>query len=367
MLNPNEPEAVLVEWRVHEGRRVESGDVLCVLETSKSTDEVAAEFSGYAVGVVTPGGAMVTAGDLLCHIAPSPDWAPTVAVADPIDNEVATPPGLRISQPALALARSRGVNLAALPVGPLVTVAMVEALSAASCDALGEAALKNRVAPALRGNVILIYGGGGHGRTLIDLLRTQSSFTVAGVVDRGLEPHTVVGGAEVLGGDEALEALVAAGIGLAANGVGGIARSADRMEAFERLVAAGFSFPTLVHPRAVLEPGATIAEGAQILALSYVGSQSTVGFGCIVNTSAVVSHDCDLSDYVNISPGALLAGGVRVGKAALIGMGVTVNVGVSIGERARVGNGAVVKADVPAGRIVPAGSVWPLPGQPSPS
>ena len=206
---------------------------------------------------------------------------------------------------------------------------------------------------------IVVYGGGGHGRVLLDLLQTLARYEVVGVVDDHLRPGDDVLGAPVLGGSEVLAELRARDVALAVNGIGGIGRIESRVEVFDRLAGAGFSCPSLVHPRAVVEPSATLADGVQVLALAYVGTAATIGFGSLVNTSAVVNHDCVLGRYANVSPGGLLAGEVALGDRAMVGMGATLNVGVQVGEGALIGNSAVVKADVPAGARVRAGQVWP--------
>ncbi len=206
---------------------------------------------------------------------------------------------------------------------------------------------------------IIIYGGGGHGKALIDLVRILDIYPIAGIVDDGIPVGSLIMGVPVLGGSPILEQLVKQGVHLAANAVGGIGNITSRINVFERLSRAGFSCPTLVHPTAFVEPGAFLAEGVQVMPHAYVGSEAQVGYGAIVNTGAIVSHDCTLGDYANLSPGSILAGEVTVGRAALIGMGVTVNLRVRIGERARIGNGATVKQDVPENGIVHAGTIWP--------
>ena len=121
LLNPNEPEAVIAVLHVADGQSVHVGDVLCELETTKSVEEVNATAAGWVVGLGGQQGDVVRAGELLCWIAPEPDWTPSVdqpaAAAAPGD----LPDGLRITQPALALARTLGVDLNVLPKGPLVT------------------------------------------------------------------------------------------------------------------------------------------------------------------------------------------------------------------------------------------------------
>ena len=208
-------------------------------------------------------------------------------------------------------------------------------------------------------NALIVYGGGGHGKAVIDLVRSQNSYEIVGIVDDGLPVGSQVMGVPVLGGAEVLEELRALGVRLAANAIGGIGNITPRVVVFDRLKAAGFDFPALVHPSAVVEPTARLADGVQIFPHAYVGSDAEIGFGCILNIAALAPHDCVLEEVVNLSPGVLLAGNVHMGARSLIGMGVTINLNLTIGAEARIGNGATVKGDVPAGGVVRAGHIWP--------
>ncbi len=205
---------------------------------------------------------------------------------------------------------------------------------------------------------VLVFGGGGHGKAVIDLLRALPAYRVAGVVDDRLTPGDAVMGIPVLPGGD-LKSLYRGGIVLAANAVGGIGDISVRVRVFDRLVEAGFGFPTLVHPTAFVEPSASLAPGAQLFPHAYAGSDAAIGFGVILNYGVGVGHDCVVGDYTNISPGAMLAGAVTIGARVLIGMNATVNIGVRVGEGARIGNGATVKKDVPPGGVVHAGTIWP--------
>ncbi len=206
---------------------------------------------------------------------------------------------------------------------------------------------------------IIVYGGGGHGKALIDLIRALGVYRLVGIVDDSLEVGKTIMGLTVFGGQEILGDLHGQGVNLAVNAVGGIGSLAVRIQVFQRLAQAGFVCPAVVHPRAFVEASAKLSAGAQIFPNAYVGSEVQLGYGCIVNTGAIVSHDCSLGDYVNISPGAILAGEVQVGSGALVGMGATINLKAKIGRGARIGNGATVKSDVPEQGIVRAGTIWP--------
>lgn len=208
---------------------------------------------------------------------------------------------------------------------------------------------------------LIIFGGGGHGKTVIDLVRAMGTYRIVGVIDDGLPPGSEVLGAPVLGGAKELDEWHNRGVRLAVNAVGGIGNVAVRLKVFEILTKAGFICPTIVHPSAVIERSAVLDAGVQVLAGAYIGSAARVGFGTVINAGAIISHDCVLGKVVNLSPGATLAGNVRIEDHAQIGMRATVNLQVTVGAAARLGNGCTVKADVPPGGRVWAGTIWPAP------
>ena len=355
-IDPNDYEALLAGLHVRDRQMVHAGEILATLETTKSTQELAAETDGYILGLAFTAGDTVRAGQNLCFIADSPDQ-PLPEPASPASEREELPSKLRITQPALDLARSLSIDLSRLPLDRLVTAAVVRSLAHQEITPV-ESDMPAGTTP-LGPKALIIYGGGGHGKSLIDLVRALPGFLLAGIVDDGLPEGSQVLGVPVLGGADRLAEQYARGVRLAANAVGGIGNLAPRLAVFDRLAQAGFTCPTVVHPAAYVEPSAQLSAGIQVFPHAYIGSAVSVGFGCIVNTGAILSHDCMLGDYANLSPGAILAGGVQIGARSLVGMGVTINLGVKIGAGARIGNSATIKADVPENGVVRAGSIWP--------
>ncbi len=357
LLNPNEPEALLASLDVEEGAPVKAGDVLALIETTKSTGEITTETDGYLVGIRFCEGDTLNAGEVLAYIGDTPDASdpslpPWAAVKVTAEGKPA-PAGIRITAPARKLALENGLDLSSFPNGALITREMVQArltpqqpLTAADIPE-GEKRL-------------VIYGAGGHGRSLAALIRKSGGYEIIGFLDDGVVPGEELLGLTVLGGSEKLNQLAEDGIRLAVNGVGGIGDLQSRLAVYDLLNKSDFYTPTVIHPTAFIEDSAVLSDGVQVFPFAYLGTQVQVGYGCIINTGAIVSHDCELSAYVNLSPGATLAGGVQVGEATLIGMRATVNLNVHIGMQARIGNSATVKADVPDGGVVPAGTIWPL-------
>ncbi len=359
LLNPNEPEALIVQLHVKAGQFVNKDDLIATLETTKSASDLLAEEDGYISGLQLSQGEIGRAGEVFCYLAETPDWSPPierVASRDDSNTRSQLPKALRITTPAEKLALSLGLDLEKLPTDRLITESVLQEFIRDWTPEKKAAELDDD----FDRSALIVYGGGGHGKTLIDLLQAIGSYRVVGIIDDGIPAGERIMDIPILGGSEVLSRLYQQGIRQAVNAVGGIGDITIRVQVFQKLAAAGFMCPTVVHPSAVVEPSAILEAGVQIFAQSYVGSGSIVGFGCIVNTGAIVSHDCTLMQYANISPGAVLAGEVWVGSQSLIGMGATINLRVRVGNSVRIGNGATVKQDIPDKGFVRAGSIWPL-------
>ena len=358
LVNPNEPEAQVNAVFIKLGQQIAAGDMICELETTKSNFEVVAEHAGYVVELFIKRGDRVAVGTTICTLADQPGAIPaTPANAVPTDM---LPEGVKITQPALELARSLGLELNRLPVGLLVTQPMVRELA---CHGASIATVSPSLVPPVQpfdATAAIIFGGGGHGAMMADTLLPQKSWRIVGVLDDGAAVGTeVVPGVKVIGGRQLLTELQMQGVRLAFNAVAGLDQPRKRLAIFEYLAAEGFGFPAMIHDSAHVESSARIAAGAQIFGGAFVGPLVEIGFGAVVNSGAVVSHHCSIGTCSHIAPGAVLAGTVKVGAGVLIGMGTTVALKLSIGDGVRIGNNARVSADVPAGTIIPSGGSWP--------
>jgi UDP-perosamine 4-acetyltransferase len=203
-------------------------------------------------------------------------------------------------------------------------------------------------------------GAGGHGKSVLDALLSSGGFDVVAVADD--DPARAGGellGIPVVSGAE-LARLRADGVKHAFVGVGGVGGNEPRRQAFERLLAAGFELPPIVHASASVSPWAELGRGAQVLATAVVNAGASVGDNVILNTGAIVEHDCRIAADVHVGPGATLGGTIEVGDGAHVGIGATVLPGLRIGAGAFVAAGAVVIEDVPAGTRVAGVPARPL-------
>jgi sugar O-acyltransferase (sialic acid O-acetyltransferase NeuD family) len=349
LLNANEPEARLVAIHVKDNQAVKKSQLLFTIETTKATTEIESPEIGF-IHVLANEGAMLSVGDRLAVITETSNEA--INGSDKGGPPSIPEKGLRITKPARALADEMGVDLATLPTDLLVTEEIIRQAAA------GNQKMEIKLPPSKK-PYLLIFGGGGHAKSIMDMVKLLDKYVIAGILDddRRLTGKDVLG-IPVLGTRVLLPILLDRGVRQAANGVGGILDINVRIKIFEALEEAGFAFPILVHPRATVETSSVIDGGVQVFANSYIGSEVHLQMRCMVNTNAVVSHDCVIGMYTHIAPGALLAGEVRVGARTLVGMGVTTAIGVRIGDNVRIGNGAIILADVPDKTIIQAGRFW---------
>ena len=206
---------------------------------------------------------------------------------------------------------------------------------------------------------VIIYGGGGLCKMIIETVRVLGTYQIIGVIDDNMKKGIDVIGTPVIGGADLLPRLKKDGIRLVVNSVGGIGNFKVRLDVFQKLANEGFVCPAIVHPSAHIDPSDRLESGVLVLAQSYVSGNAIISMGTLINNSVVVSHDCVLGVCTNLSPGAKIAGDVIIEDFTQIGMNATVNIGVKIGKECLIGNGATIKKDVPPGTHVYAGTIWP--------
>ena len=88
--------------------------------------ELSAERDGFILGLSAKQGDMLHAGETFCYLAEDADWkVPKDSKKKKAASSEGLPDGLRITQPALALAQSKDLDLVSLPIGPIITESYV--------------------------------------------------------------------------------------------------------------------------------------------------------------------------------------------------------------------------------------------------
>lgn len=186
---------------------------------------------------------------------------------------------------------------------------------------------------------IILYGGGGHAKVVLESLIDQGK-SVLGFVDDN--PTARLSSQKYLGAyTSALEADAQIIIAIGNNQI--------RKKVSEKV---RHRFTNAVHPSSIISSSAEIGVGCMILHKAIIQASVRLCNHVIVNTAAQVDHDGFIGDFVHIGPGVILCGDVVIGEGALIGAGAVILPGRKIGKWATIGAGSVVTKDVPDGIFV---------------
>lgn len=192
---------------------------------------------------------------------------------------------------------------------------------------------------------LLLIGGGGHARVVIDAARASGAMDVIAILDDRVESAggeldgvPVVGpvnpqGMKSVGADFAFVAIGDCGVR---------SRIASALDGV-------LPWATVIHPSAWVSPASCLGAGVLIAAMAVIQPGADIGDHVIVNTAASVDHDSRVERFAHVGPGVRLCGGTHVGEGALVGVGAAVAPGVRIGNGAVVGAGAVAVSDIPPG------------------
>ncbi|MBF0489157.1 MAG: acetyltransferase [Candidatus Omnitrophica bacterium] len=194
---------------------------------------------------------------------------------------------------------------------------------------------------------LLLIGAGGHCRVILDLLLQTKKYSVSGILDLKERVGDEVLGVPIIGTDLDLPKFYKKGIRYCFISVGSIGSPRVRIKLQKLAQEAGFIFPNIIHPSALISPRVSIGEGNFIAPRVIVNVNSNIGNHCILNTGAILEHDCQIGDFVHIAPGVVLSGGISVGDQAHIGTGSIVRQSLKIGSKSIIGAGSVVTKDIP--------------------
>lgn len=195
------------------------------------------------------------------------------------------------------------------------------------------------------GKNILLIGGGGHCRSVLDCLISMEEYSEIGIVDK--DQSASVLGISVVGNDGDLSGLLHDGWASAFITVGSIGSTVVRRRLYYLIKDLGFQIPTVIDPTAIIADKVEIKEGTFIGKRAVVNSGSKIGSYAIINTGSIVEHDCCIGDFTHVSPGTTICGQVVIGNDTHIGAGAVVRQGLSIGNNTMIGVGSVVVKNIP--------------------
>lgn len=167
---------------------------------------------------------------------------------------------------------------------------------------------------------ILLIGGGGHCKSVIDVIEQTNIFEIVGIIDVKKKVGDMILGYPIIGTDAEIDSLQIS-IDAYHISIGMISLSDKRAKLFNTLINSGLKFPVIQSPYAYVSKHARIGEGTVIMHHAIVNAGAVVGENCIINTKSLIEHDAVVGDHCHIATGAIINGGVSVGEGSFVGSG----------------------------------------------
>ena len=189
---------------------------------------------------------------------------------------------------------------------------------------------------------IILIGGGGHCKSVIDVIEQEGKFQIIGIVDKPELLGVKVLGYPVIGNDSDLADL-SKKYRYALVTVGQIKSSSLRVRLFKLAIKVGLTMPNIISPRAYVSKHAMIGQGTVIMHDALVNANAKIGENCIINSKALIEHDAIIEDFCHIATNAVINGAAIVRQGSFVGSGVITKQGVKVEKNSFIKAGSLVK------------------------
>ncbi|WP_273130286.1 acetyltransferase [Bacillus weihaiensis] len=193
---------------------------------------------------------------------------------------------------------------------------------------------------------ILLIGGGGHCKSVLDALLTTDKYSKIVIIDQKENIGETILSVPIVGCDDDLPRLYQQGFTEAFITVGSIGNPKLRVQLFNLVEKIGFHVPNIIDETAIISKYANLSRGVFVGKNAVINAGSFIHKGAIINTSVIIEHDCLVDEFSHIAPGTVLCGDVKIGNRTHIGANSVIKQQTSIGENTIIGMGSTVLTDI---------------------
>jgi acetyltransferase-like isoleucine patch superfamily enzyme len=344
----NSETGLLVTWHADDHTKVEAGELIAEIETSKAIIEVPAPETGILLHAVSEG-AEVRLTEPVARLFDDTKALEAYTEEEQRRRTGAADSGPHATVPARHRAEELGIDLASIGSDSLITVGMVEAAASATTakielpDPLPGAAGLPRIA---------LLGAGLGATQVIDILRAAESGTAVAIIDDDFSRWAgEMMGVPVVGGRERLVKLF--GDGAFDTAIITISTSVPaRTRLRETLASNGIPLANAIDPTARIAEGVTFGTGNVVCAFCHFGVDTVVGDNNFLSAYNSYDHHNRLGSDISTGPACATSGLVELGDRVRLGTGVYVEPHVELGDDVQVASGSVIVASVPTGHVV---------------
>lgn len=120
-----------------------------------------------------------------------------------------------------------------------------------------------------------------------------------------------------------------------------------REKCYNELTALGVPYCNLIHPTAVIGQNVLMGRGNIIYALSHIGPNTTIGNDNYLTAQTSLEHHNVLGSHCTFGPGVKTSGTVTIGDRTRFASGIYVEPYIKIGSDCVIASGTIITKDVP--------------------
>lgn len=188
---------------------------------------------------------------------------------------------------------------------------------------------------------IILIGGGGHCKSVIDVIEKEGQFQIIGIVDKPELIGTKVLDYSVIGSDYDLGHF-AKKYEYALITVGQIKSPEPRIKLFNLVLQLGFSIPLVISPRAYVSKHTIIGKGTVVMHDVLINANAEIGENCIINSKALIEHDAIIENHCHISTGSIVNGGAMIRRNTFFGSNSMVKENVVVEKNSVIKGGSII-------------------------
>lgn len=192
---------------------------------------------------------------------------------------------------------------------------------------------------------LILVGGGGHCKSVIEVIESAGGYNIVGILDKPEFIGESMLGYEIIGSDNDIAALSKTVKDFLIT-IGQIKSSRIRRNVYENLIAQRVNLPSIIASSARVSRHAKIGMGTVIHHNAFVNAGVSIGDCCIINSGATIEHDSFVGNFCHISTNVAVNGTCVIGNDTFIGSGTTINNNISIGSNCVIASASLIRNSV---------------------
>lgn len=193
---------------------------------------------------------------------------------------------------------------------------------------------------------IILIGGGGHCKSVIDVIEDSDIYRIAGIIDIPARIGEKVLGYPIIDSDDNIAHIIDSGRYSFHIAIGHILSNTIRVNLFNMLINSGAQLPLIIAKDAYVSRHAKLGKGCFIGHKAVINADVTIGVNTIINTGALIEHDTKVGDHCHISTMTTVNGACDIGDHCFLSSHVVINLGCKLAPNTTVYSGAVVTKSI---------------------